>query len=215
MGEYLNQQGITVFGVRLAGHATRPGDLQRACWQDWLLSVEDGWHILAGVSDRIFVCGLSMGGVLSLIAAAQFPVAGVAAMSTPYELPPDPRLRLMRLFQYLQPKVPKGEPDWHNPEAAQSHIDYPYYPTRSIVELMELLNQMRASQPQVRAPVLLIHSRNDQGVLPENMGKIHAALGSREKEMLWIENSGHVITCDQQRDQVFEAANQFIKRVVE
>ncbi len=215
MGEYLNQQGFTVLGIRLAGHATRPEDLQRARWQDWLLSVEDGWQLLKGVSDRIFVCGLSMGGVLSLITAAQFPVAGVVAMSTPYELPPDPRLRFMRVFQYLQPKVPKGEPDWHNPEAAKGHIDYPYYPTRSIVELMELLNRMRASLPQVSAPVLLIHSRNDQGVLPENMEKIHAALNNPQKEMLWIENSGHAITCDQQSDQVFEAANQFIKRVIE
>ena len=48
MGEYLHQRGFSVLGVRLTGHATRPEDLQRARWQDWLLSVEDGWQLLKG-----------------------------------------------------------------------------------------------------------------------------------------------------------------------
>ncbi len=42
MGEYLNRQGYTVCGIRLAGHATRLKDMVRSRWQDWLLSVEDG-----------------------------------------------------------------------------------------------------------------------------------------------------------------------------
>ncbi|HBX67944.1 MAG TPA: carboxylesterase [Chloroflexi bacterium] len=215
MGEYLNQRGYSVLGVRLTGHATQPEDMQRARWQDWLLSVEDGWHLLQGVTDRIFVCGLSMGGILSLSFAAQFPVAGVVAMSTPYELPHDPRLPYVRYLYHLQPKMAKGEPDWFDPEVAKDHVDYPYYPTRAIAELVELLKVLRASLPQVSAPVLLIHSLDDKGVAPENMKKIYAALGSPRKEMLMIENSGHAITRDQQRGQVFAAAEQFIRSVAE
>jgi carboxylesterase len=213
MGEYLHQCGYSILGVRLAGHATRPEDLQRARWQDWLLSVEDGWQILRGVSDRIFVCGLSMGGILSLSFAAQFPVAGVVAMSTPYELPPDPRLRFIRFLQYLQPKVSKGEADWQDPASATDHIDYPYYPTRAIIETQQLMAFLHSVLPRVTAPVLLMHSRVDGVVSPENMRKIYAALGSPQKEMLWIENSGHAITCDQQQDQVFAAARDFIQRL--
>jgi carboxylesterase len=211
MGEYLHQRGFSVLGVRLTGHATRPEDLQRARWQDWLLSVEDGWQLLKGVADRIFVCGLSMGGILALSFAARFPVAGVVAMSTPYELPPDPRLPYIRFLHHLQPRMDKGEPDWFDPEVAKGHIDYPYFPTRAIMELVELLKLLRTNLPQVTAPVLLIHSKDDQGVAPENMEKIYAALGSQQKAMLWIENSGHAITCDQQRTQVFKAAYDFIQ----
>lgn len=178
MGEYLNQQELSVLGVRLSGHATQPHDLSRVQWQDWLLSVEDGWNLLRGVANQIFVCGLSMGGILSLIFAARFQVAGVVAMSTPYDLPPDPRLRFIRYLQYLQPRVSKGEPDWQDLAAAQNHVEYPYYPTRSIKELMELLTLLQTSLAQVSVPVLLIHSRNDQGVAPANMEKIYTALGS-------------------------------------
>ena len=89
MGEYLAQKGFSVLGVRLAGHATQPEDILRVHWQDWLTSVEDGYHLLKGVASNIVIGGLSLGGVLSLIFASRFEVAGVIAMSTIFELPPD------------------------------------------------------------------------------------------------------------------------------
>src|SRR5687768_128573 len=70
MGEYLNKQGFTVLGVRLAGHATRPEDMIRTNHTDWLASLEDGFQLLSGTAKHIYLMGLSMGGVLSLTAAS-------------------------------------------------------------------------------------------------------------------------------------------------
>ena len=67
MGEYLNAQGYTCLGVRLAGHATDPEDMIRSQYTDWMNSVEDGYHLLRGLSDDIIFVGLSMGSVLSLL----------------------------------------------------------------------------------------------------------------------------------------------------
>jgi carboxylesterase len=225
MGEYLSAEGYTVAGIRLAGHATRPADMLHTRWQDWLTSVEDGWHLLntaltytPATQRRIFVMGLSMGGVLALILASQHyakrcPVAGVVAMSTPFALPPDRRLPYIRLLNLIQPEVAKGPADWHNPDAAQDHIDYPAYPTRSIAELRDLLAEMRSCLPQVLVPTLLIHSREDTGVLPENMEKIYQNLGSPDKHRLWVENSGHVITREPERLTIFQAATTFMDRL--
>ncbi len=222
LGEYLAGRGHSVLGVRLAGHATRPEDMLRTHWQDWLASVEDGWHLLQGVSQHIFLMGLSMGGCLSLLFAsrrnasrqAACPVAGVVAMSTPYALPDDWRIPYIKLFRWLQPTVPKGSPDWRNLEAARDHIDYPYYPTLAIAELRDLLAEMRLALPEVKAPVLLAHSRQDTSVPPANMHSIYNALGSREKEMIFVEDSGHVIIREPQRDLVYQAAGAFIDRVI-
>ena len=63
MGEYLNGQGYTCLGIRLAGHATDPEDMIRSNWTDWTVSIEDGYRLLRGVSDDIFLGGLSMGGL--------------------------------------------------------------------------------------------------------------------------------------------------------
>ena len=229
LGEYLAGQGHTVLGVRLAGHATRPEDMLRISWQDWVASVEDGWNLLCNAiccTDspepvRLFVMGLSMGGLLSLLLASQpfaerYPLAGVVAMSTPFALRNDPRLSQIELLSHIQPSVPKGPPDWRDPQAGIDHVDYPYYPTRAIAQLRDLVVEMRAALPLVTIPVLLMHSRQDttgKDFDPDSMQKIYDHLSSRDKQMLWIEGSGHVITRDAQRQQVFKAAADFINRV--
>lgn len=213
MGEYLARQGYSVLGVRLAGHATHPDDLIRTRWQDWLGSVEDGYHLLKCVSEEIVVAGLSMGGILSLLFAARYPVSGLIAMSTPYELPPDPRMRYLNLIWRFIPTVPKGEPDWQDPTPAQDHIDYPHYTTRAIIELNALTMEMRSSLSDISAPALLIHSKKDGSVPYEHMGKIYSRIKSQDKQMFTVENSGHVIIRDSEKERVFEAAKAFIHRI--
>lgn len=213
MGEYLAGLGHTVLGIRLAGHATCPEDMARARWWDWLASVEDGWNILRGCCDHIFVMGLSMGGSLSLLFASRFPVSGVVAMSTPYQLPPDPRLPYLRALHLFQPTVHKGPGDWHNPDAAHDHVDYPNYPTVAIAELNDLLQEMRDSLSVITSPVLVIHSHQDKGVLPENANRIFAQLSTPDKSLFWVEDSSHVVTRDPEREKVFHASADFVSRI--
>ncbi len=218
MGEYLNQRGsLTCLGIRLAGHTTDPEDMIRSNWTDWIASVEDGYRLLRGVSDDVFLIGLSMGGVLSLLMATRLDVRGVVAMSTPYKLRDDPRLRHLELIGKSLPFMPKSDEEpgtgWFDREAWKDHISYPQNPVRSIGELNKLLGEMRAALPKVKAPVLLIHSKDDGYVLPENMEMIHDALeNSSDRTKLYVTGSGHVVTRDAARRQVFESALKFIQR---
>jgi carboxylesterase len=214
MGEYLNRQGYTVCSIRLAGHATQPEDMLRVRWQDWLLSVEDGYHLLHSCTEDIFLVGLSMGGMLALVFASQFPVRGVIAMSTPYSHPKDWRLKYAKLLSWFKPSLPKrGRPGsgWFG-EAWKEHVAYTEYPVRSLAELGQLMDEMHAALPNVKAPVLLIHTRDDHPLLCESMPKIHARLGSANKQMMWIEGSGHTITEEPQREVVFKATTDFISK---
>ena len=217
MGGYLAERGYPVLGVRLAGHATRPEDMIRARYTDWLASVEDGYALLRGLTRRIVLVGLSMGGVLALLSSARLAVAGVVAMSTPYTLTDDPRLKFTGLLSLFAPYLPKSkEPPgsgWFDQSAWQDHVSYPKNPVRSIGELDQLLAEMRLALPQVRVPTLLIHSKDDAYVLPENMEHIFAALGASDKTKLYITGSGHVVTRDAARQQVFQAAADFIQRI--
>jgi carboxylesterase len=225
MGEYLNQQGFTCLGVRLAGHATRPKDMVRSRYTDWIASVEDGYHLLRGAlslskgdgMDRIYLIGLSMGGILSLLMSTKLDVAGVVAMSTPYRIPHDYPAWAMRLaskFRRYQPKR-KGDPSetWFDKSAFENHISYGKNPIRSAAELQLLASEMRAALPKFNVPVLLIHSENDTYVLPENMEYIYTDLGASDKTKLYVTEAGHVVTRDAAREQVFEAASEFIHRI--
>ncbi len=217
LGEYLNRQGYTVCGIRLAGHATKPEDMIRSRYTDWLLSVEDGYHLLRSCTEQIFLLGLSMGGVLSLTMASRLPVRGVVALSTPYKLPDDPRLKYIKFLASVRPYMPKGrgEPgaDWFDKAAFKQHVAYSENPLRCIGELNDLLGIMRASLAQVTAPVLLICSRDDHYIFEGSMDSIHAALGTTDKQKIWIEGSSHVITEEPKREFVFKAAADFIERV--
>ncbi len=215
MGEYLAGRGFSVLGIRLAGHATRPEDMIRSRWTDWVASVEDGYHLLRGLADRIYLVGLSMGGVLALLMSTQLDVKGVVAISTPMRLPPDWRLPYATVLSMFMPYVPKGpeEPNagWFDQQALKDHVSYAQNPVRAAVELDRLVAEMRAALSQVRVPVLLIHSQDDATVVAENMENIYAALPSGlVKEKLLVKNSGHVATRDAARQQVFEAAAEFI-----
>jgi carboxylesterase len=206
-------QGYTVLGIRLAGHATQLEDMMRMHWQDWLASVEDGYYLLKNQVDQLFLIGLSMGGILSLVFASRFPVNGIITMSTPYELPPDPRLPYARLLSAVIPTVKKGPSDRHDLEASKDHIEYPRIPTKSVVQLKELVAEMRTSLPKISAPALLIHSKRDKSVNPENVEKIFKAIGSRDKQILYVENSGHDIPREPDKNLVFMMAEKFIQSI--
>ena len=213
MGEYLAGRGYTVLGVRLAGHATRLDDMKRMHWQDWLASVEDGYHLLKGCVDQVFIIGLSMGGILSLLFTSQHPLSGVVAISTPYAMPYDPRLPFIRILSPLVPTVKKGPPDWRNLDAVKDHVEYPIYPTKGVIQLREVLSEMRTALPSVHAPALIIHSKKDGGVSPNNAEQIMAAIGTTDKQLLWVENSGHVIPREPDRQLVFTKIDEFIRRI--
>lgn len=213
MGEYLANLGYTILGVRLAGHATKPEDMRRTNWQDWVNSIEDGYHLLKSVTDQIFLIGFSMGGILSLQFASHHLVTGTVVLSTPYALPSDPRLSFIGIVALFMPWMKQRPTDWHNPEAAEDHICYPYFPTRSVIQLRELLNQMRAGLPRIKTPVLIIQSKQDSGVDPHNAELILAELGSSDKQIFWVENSGHVIPREPDRELAFQAIHQFIQRI--
>ena len=216
MGEYLHGEGFTALGVRLAGHATDMRDLTRMRWWDWLASVEDGWHLLRSAGyDPIFVMGLSLGGALSLLFGARYPVAGVVSIAAPYCLKPYILLPILRPLAWVKPYLWKsGPPDLHDPVALRERIAYPANPTRAVAEVRDLLAVLREALPHVRVPVLLAHSRSDTYVPPRNMRQIYAALGTEDKQMLWVERSSHIVTRDTEREVVFRAAADFVRRVM-
>ena len=218
MGEFLHGQGYTSLGVRLAGHATHPEDMIRSTRADWIASVEDAYHTLCGLTDRIFLIGLSMGGILSLLLSTRLDVKGVVALSTPHRMPSDYPVWLMRLFSNVMPFHRKGNDKpgsgWFDKSAYEGHISYPRNPVRSAAELKLMIMEMREALRAVNVPVLLMHSKDDHYVLPDNMESIFNDLTSApDKTKVYLTGSGHVLPRDAARRQVFQYTLEFIQKV--
>lgn len=215
LGDSLALSGYTVLAPRLFGHATQPGDMRRARWSDWVASVEDGMNLLKGCTDRQFVMGLSMGGVLALIAAARFDFIGAVTFSAPSSLSNDSRSFLIPLLGRLNLHIAKGKPDWRNLEAAKDHRDYPYYPSRAILELDRLIKVMREELKKVRTPTLLVQSKGDTTIPSESMDYLYQNISSKDKSKFWVENSGHVVIREPEREMIFSEVKSFMQRLLD
>ncbi len=205
LAEDLSAHGHAVLNQRLAGHGTDPRDLARVRWTDWLASVEDGLAVLRGLSDSVFVIGQSMGGMLALVSAARYPMAGVVALSTPYVTFSPFQMLLARGLGFFGVMARKQVTE-HPELGRRREADYPAYPRYPVGILMEagrLRAAMAASLPQVKVPALLVQSRQDASLAADSLEKIHARLGSQDKEKLWLDGFGHSIVRDEKRSAAF------------
>jgi carboxylesterase len=216
LGDYLRKQGHTVLAVRLAGHATRVEDMIRSRYWDWLASVEDGWNLLQDHTEQVFVVGFSLGGILALTFSAGFPVKGVVALATPYEIPDKLAKTLGPLLiplSKIKPTMAHGEDEWFNPEMKVDHVCYPEPPLRCVYELLRLTRQMQSLLPDLALPVLAIHSKDDKAVPPENGERLFEHIGSQDKTHIWVKDCSHNFVRDGDTSKVFEPIGEFIRRV--
>jgi carboxylesterase len=213
LGDALAAEGYTVLGVRLPQHGTTPLDMFHAHWRDWFTAALDGYHLLRAQCDSIFVMGLSMGGAIALKLGADYPAAGVVAMSVPsmpFHHNMDWRASFAGLLSYLRPYVGKRR-SLPNPHRPHDRVAYPVYPTRAVPQFRALLREADAAFPHVKIPALLIHSYGDRLVRPENMPYIFNRLGAADKEMVWLQTSDHVITEDAEREALFARILAFVR----
>ena len=209
-GKALAARGYTVIGPRLPGHGTTVEDMASRKYSEWTGEAERALQELRGQCDRVFVTGLSMGGTITLTLAAKYgdKIDGIIPVNA--LVLTEPLLRLTPILKYLLKTRPGVGSDIKKPEAEESCYDQ--VPVAAAHELAKLLKVTREGLPRIRVPALVIASREDH-VVPEpvNAETIVANLGSKNKELLWLENSYHVATLDNDAELIFEQAAKFIE----
>ena len=220
LGQYLHAQGITVHGVRLAGHGTTDyHNLAHIRWLDWYGSVLDGYHLLRQTCDRVVIVGHSMGGFLTLLAGASVPVDGLVIMASPLIF----KTRLIELaflFKYvrrffdgsdrtgLQERV--REEQARRNEPVQGRIRYDTWSTAGVAQMHALSKEACACLPKITAPMCLIYSTGDHQAAYESMALIAGQIRSKVVEQHTLHISDHNLMLDQERDTVFQLVWDFI-----
>lgn len=209
LAKRLHAAGYTVAGPLLPGHGTKPEDLNRARWQDWVKSGEDYYQQLKQRCQKVFLGGESMGAVLALYLASEHPeAAGVLAFAPAIKLNLRPSdLLLLRLLSPIVPWRPKpsldGSANWQG---------YPVDPFKAAMQLVHFQEQVLKRLPQVRQPLLVMQGRLDRTVHPTVGQIILGRVGSAEKELHWMEKSSHVVIIDQELDEVTRITLEFLSR---
>jgi carboxylesterase len=87
---------------------------------------------------------------------------------------------------------------------------YDENPVRAGHELLKLIRQVEMILPRVTCPALLIQSAKDPTVRVDSGRIIYERIGSKDKEIVMVHNSGHRLTIDADWEQVAENTYEFI-----
>lgn len=212
LGDYLHQRGYTVSSPRLPGHGTTVEDMNSRKWAEWTGCVEDALTDLQTQCETVFVGGLSMGAVLTLYLAAHHPeLAGISVYS-PAVVVASRLIYLTPVLKYLRPRINQSsEKDLTDPEADLRLWSYEQDPIFAAHELLKLIRRVRRLLPQVRQPLLIIHSTGDTTIHPNSAQFTYERAGSADKELITLHNSGHCITVDSEWEFVAEKTCEFIQ----
>jgi carboxylesterase len=204
----------TVSVPLLPGHGTKPEDLIEISWREWEDCCEQEYRRLSECCEKIFVCGQSMGGTLSLLLASRYPVDGIITLAGAAFLK-DWRLILLPIAKHLitYNKKSKG-PDIRNAAIKSLIPSYQKYPVRSVEEFLKLLDHTRNNLHKVTAPALLIHSRKDRTIHFSNLDYIYHHISSTAKEKVVLEYSYHIISLDVDKERVYNKIRNFIVKLL-
>jgi carboxylesterase len=209
--EALAEAGFYCEGPLLPGHGTVPADLHRLPRARWVESVLAAHDALAERHERVYALGLSLGGVLALALAQQRRLRGLVVLAAPLDLGWLVHSGVPLLHRLVR-QLPKT-PAILDPEARARHPGYDKMPLGAVNQLLGLAREVRAGLSRIQAPVQLIYSRLDPTVPVRNAELVLRGLPPGERELRWLEASGHVLPVDAERNQVARWAVDFLSRM--
>jgi carboxylesterase len=204
LGGRLAAHGLTVRGPALPGHATRLEDLVDKTWRDWADGVTAAYDDLAARCDRVAVVGQSLGGLLALDLATRRSPAAVVSLAAPLWLDGlggavARTLTRGRLAGRVR-VVPKlGGSDVRDPDARRDNPCYRGFPVAPLGQLLDFMAVVEAGLPQVTAPLLVLHARQDHTAPVDCASRIVARVSSTERRLRIFPESYHLIACDVER----------------
>jgi carboxylesterase len=114
------------------------------------------------------------------------------------------------------PIIPKssGGSDVRDPEIKRLNPAYPTLPLSGVVELTRLMRSVRAGLSRVHCPTLVIHGRQDHTAPPASAPIIAASISSRDRRLLMVPDSYHLVAHDVERERVAAVTAAFLREVL-
>ncbi len=211
-GEALAEHDWTIRVPRLPGHGTRWQDMNITTWQDWYAEADRNLLELTARCEHVFVCGLSMGGALTLRLAEHHgdSIDGLILVN--------PAVHTERLDRHLLPVVkhvvgsfPGISNDIAKP--GMDEVAYDRTPLKAAHSMMQMWSHVRDDIALVRQPLLLFRSAQDNVVEASNAEWILTHVASTDTEEVVLANSYHVATLDHDAQTIIDGSVEFIKRL--
>ncbi len=213
VAEFLEEQGISSFNLRLPGHGTIPENLEHVSGEDWKNALKQGLQIIRSWDTEYnFVAGISLGGALSLLLAAEHnDIDGLIVLSPAIEIsnPLAPLLPLIKIFKKYRTIDLSYIPELYD----LSRTKYDREPLSAIQQLLKISKEAKKRLDEVTVPTLIIQSGADKTINPKSGKIVFEGISSIQKELRVIEDAEHVITCHPKRYEMFPYILSFISNI--
>src|SRR5688572_11380156 len=216
LARHLHEKGFSVRAPLLSGHGRELAALREVSATAWLEEAGAELDRLRENHEKVAIVGLSMGGALAIALSARRDDISAMVLLAPYlEMPPVlSRLATMAgfwgwLFPYFSSR---GEASIHDPAAASKALGHGLMTPAALRALHDVVRSADAALPLVKAPTLVIQSREDNRIAPESAERGYARLGSPEKRFVWTSGAGHVITVDYGHQRVYDLTTRWLEQ---
>lgn len=204
MAQFLTENGYTTYGPLLPGHGTTISEANKATWRDWVKVAEDSYLFLKEEYENVFVLGESMGGLLSLYLCSKYPeIRGAMLFAPAIKINNLIFTKLLWPFAEYKSKNYTGDDDmpWQG---------YDVIPLKAAANVYDLQRQVKKGIQKVNSPVIIFQGKKDGTIDPMSSVYVLEHIGSTDKQLVWLEESSHVILLDQQLEDVEILCQQFI-----
>ena len=173
----------------LPGHGDKL-HLDDVCYKDWLNTAEESFLHLKETSEKIYIIGFSMGGMIAAYLAAKYEIEKLVLLA-----PAGKYLSMKHLGQYVGDVISDGVKGKLNEN--EKYLRYKHkigeVPLKANIEFMRLVKFTRQFLKKVKVPVLIVHGQQD-GLVPTKTGYyLDKEIGSTEKEIVFFERSDHLL----------------------
>lgn len=227
---HLHALGFTVRAPLLPGHGRTLAEFGVSTAETWIEAARRELTQVRSEFAFVGLVGVSMGGALSvLLSAESSPVVQPDArdgsrvllrgpdalvLLAPY-LSMRPRaLRLARLHRviglFTEYVVSREEGSIRDPVERELNRGFGTLTPRALNQLRLLVQRARRVLPLVYQPTLVMQSTDDNRIDVQSATQAFERLGSAEKQLVWLENTGHVITVDTGRDRVLTTTGNWL-----
>ncbi len=214
--DHLHAIGYTVRAPLLPGHGRTVRAFARSSGRDWMAHARAELEALRDAHGEVSIVGLSMGGALASVLAAETGAVSALALVAPYVSMPTWLRRVAAGHRALGACVVylrgRGERSIHDAAEAALNLGYGYTTPRLVAELSAVVHRARHALPALRVPTLVVQSREDNRIPVDAAERAFAMIGAPVKEMVWLDGCGHVVTVDHERERVFEHVASWLAR---
>ena len=210
----LHKSGYSIYVPLLPGHGRSMAAFDESRARDWIGAARAAFLEMRARHQTVSVVGLSMGGALAVLIAAEFDEMPALVLIAPYLSMPRV-LRIAGATHWLWGRFAgavnaRNPRSIHDPIEREKNLAYGAVTGRALFELSRLVRLARKSLGEVKAPTLIIQSREDPRVSPGVAEFAINALGASEKKLVWTEGAGHIITVDYGRELVFSGVEKWL-----